>query len=267
MLLDLPPHPNVVTPLGVCLEPLCVVMTYCRNGSLSTALRSVTMAGKLTTARKVAVLRDVAAGMHHVAREGIVHKDLAARNVLLSGAMTGLVSDFGLSRLVNPNGAVYDSGIVSIKWSAPEAIIGRRYTQASDVWSFGVTCVETLTAEAPLADISTSDYLLRFATDRDKYRDRLIADAADSACGEPLRKLVADCLQNEVAARPTFQQLCQRLRELIDTNEDGEVRLVMGTGDIRPLMGDMGSAIDDDDDVEDDDDDDNAVVIIEDDES
>ncbi len=76
----------------------------------------------------------------------IVHRDLAARNVLLNEGWVAKVSDFGLSRF-----SADDKGIVSVsdfgplKWMSPESLAKKMYSSKSDVWSFGVLCVEVLT--------------------------------------------------------------------------------------------------------------------------
>ena len=44
------------------------------------------------------MIRDIAAGMEHLAKNNIVHKDLSARNVLLTNKLVPKISDFGLSR-------------------------------------------------------------------------------------------------------------------------------------------------------------------------
>jgi len=96
------PHPNVVQFLGICTNPiLCIVTEYCSKGSLSSYLGT---AEKISMKDKVKIMVHIASGMSHLAQSGIVHKDLAARNVLLADDLIAKVSDFGLSRLVGDEG-------------------------------------------------------------------------------------------------------------------------------------------------------------------
>jgi focal adhesion kinase 1 len=69
-----------------------------------------------------------------------VHRDIAARNVLVSTPICIKLADFGLSRWVEDQSYYTSSkGLLPIKWMAPESINFRRFTTASDVWMFGKT--------------------------------------------------------------------------------------------------------------------------------
>lgn len=75
---------------------------------------------------------------------GIVHRDLACRNVLVSEGKSLKVSDFGMSRQVESGNAYVKTtkGRLPLKWMALESIVDREFTSASDVWSYGVTLWE-----------------------------------------------------------------------------------------------------------------------------
>jgi len=67
-----------------------------------------------------------------------VHRDIAARNVLVSSPTCIKLADFGLSRWVEDHSYYTSSkGLLPIKWMAPESINFRRFTTASDAWMFG----------------------------------------------------------------------------------------------------------------------------------
>lgn len=74
-----------------------------------------------------------------------VHRDIAARNVLVASDTCVKLADFGLCRLTAER-SFYEAskGKLPIKWMAPESINFRRFTSASDVWMFGVLCWEIL---------------------------------------------------------------------------------------------------------------------------
>lgn len=61
--------------------------------------------------------------MEYLAEKGIVHGDLAARNILVStdgNTIAAKVSDFGMARLVTENFYLLSSKLIPVKWSAPE---------------------------------------------------------------------------------------------------------------------------------------------------
>jgi ephrin-B len=104
------------------------------------------------------MMHGVAKGMEHLASLSFIHRDLAARNVLVAAGMTCKVADFGLSRGVGvaaePAGEedeveekdYYRSqkGVFPVRWTAPEAMESLKFSSASDVWSFAITCNEVL---------------------------------------------------------------------------------------------------------------------------
>ena len=64
----------------------------------------------------------------------IIHKDLAARNVMLTELKRAKVGDFGLSK---PDDDDDGADQFPLNWSAPEVVISRKPVLKSDVWSFG----------------------------------------------------------------------------------------------------------------------------------
>ena len=67
--------------LGFCITPLCIVTELCEHGSLQKLLRTPEF--EMSMEFIIRIIRDIAAGMLHLAKEDIVHRDLAARNVLV----------------------------------------------------------------------------------------------------------------------------------------------------------------------------------------
>ena len=84
----------------------------------------------------------------YLASLGIVHRDLACRNILIGENKVLKISDFGMSRFVGGSSDVYvktSKGRLPWKWMAIESIVNREFTTASDVWSYGVALWEIAT--------------------------------------------------------------------------------------------------------------------------
>lgn len=75
---------------------------------------------------------------------GLIHRDLACRNVLMGEGRKLKITDFGLSRQADLESMYVTKvgGRFPVRWMAIESIIDRKFTTNSDVWSFGVTLWE-----------------------------------------------------------------------------------------------------------------------------
>jgi serine/threonine protein kinase len=81
----------------------------------------------------------IAIGMEYVSKQGIVHRDLATRNCMLTWDMNIKVSDFGLARMLEEGKDYYRMGqgsALPIRWMAPESIADLLFTTESDVVSY-----------------------------------------------------------------------------------------------------------------------------------
>src|SRR3989338_565167 len=135
-------HPNVVHFIGASYPPdgMAMVLGLCSGGSLLSALEN----GRVNAAMKTRVLGEVASALTFLHSLGVVHRDIAARNVLLDGAGKAKLADLGLSRLLDSKHSEQQtkSYVGPVRWMAPEAIRERKYSPASDAYSFGVLMSE-----------------------------------------------------------------------------------------------------------------------------
>lgn len=91
---------------------------------------------------------DSFAGVYHLHCERFIHRDIAARNVLLDDQWNAMVSDFSLSRILSPGMAGHKtvSAFGPIKWMPPEALLHQHYSSKSDAYSFGIFLWELVRA-------------------------------------------------------------------------------------------------------------------------
>ncbi|XP_029693746.1 ephrin type-A receptor 5 [Takifugu rubripes] len=204
-------HPNIIRLEGVVTKskPVMIITEYMENGSLDTFLKKND--GQFTVIQLVGMLRGIASGMRYLSDMGYVHRDLAARNVLVNSNLVCKVSDFGLSRVLEDDPeAAYTTrgGKIPIRWTAPEAIAYRKFTSASDVWSYGVVMWEVMSyGERPYWDMSNQDVIKAV---EENYR---LPGPMD--CPEALYHLMMDCWQRERTSRPKFDEVVCLLDKLI----------------------------------------------------
>ncbi len=133
--------------------------------------------------------------MLHLHNNNIVHRDMAARNILLSEIGEPKISDFGMSRLVTDDGGNTTKATVGpLKWMAPESIRNREYSKKSDMWSFGVTVWEIVTREEPYKGEDLMDLGLKI---RDEGHSLAIPDNT-----EPIFKhIMESCFKKDPQER------------------------------------------------------------------
>ena len=145
-------HPNIVQFLGICFMqdtflPLLVMEKL--EESLHDLLDSVP---NIPLILKRSMLEDIVRGLHylHVHDPIIIHRDLTAKNVLLTSSLVAKISDLGNSRMVRlqPGQLVqtlsrYPGTLV---YMPPEALdASARYGPSLDMFSFGHLALFTLT--------------------------------------------------------------------------------------------------------------------------
>uniref|UniRef100_A0A674DGE1 Ephrin type-A receptor 7 n=1 Tax=Salmo trutta TaxID=8032 RepID=A0A674DGE1_SALTR len=225
-------HPNVVHLEGVVTrgKPVMIVIEYMENGSLDAFLRKHD--GQFTVIQLVGMLRGIAAGMRYLSDMGYVHRDLAARNILVNSNLVCKVSDFGLSRVIDDDPeAVYTTtgGKIPVRWTAMEAIQYRKFTSASDVWSYGIVMWEVMSyGERPYWDMSNQDVIKAI---EEGYRLPAPMD-----CPPGLHQLMLDCWQKDRADRPKFDQIVGILDKMIRNPNTLKTPLGTCTRPISPLL-------------------------------
>uniref|UniRef100_A0A8R1DJF9 Tyrosine-protein kinase n=1 Tax=Caenorhabditis japonica TaxID=281687 RepID=A0A8R1DJF9_CAEJA len=134
-------HNHVVMIFGVATlnSPLLIVMELCPNGSLISYLRK--NKGKVSLLEKLRFIYETASGLSHLEKMNCVHRDVAARNCLLSAKNAIKISDFGLA---DDRRLVIDTFLdkLPIKWLAPEIMQEKMYSLKSDIWAYGITVWE-----------------------------------------------------------------------------------------------------------------------------
>ncbi|CAL9688743.1 unnamed protein product [Knipowitschia caucasica] len=206
-------HPNIIRLEGVVTKsrPVMIVTEFMENGALDSFLRQND--GQFTVIQLVGMMRGIAAGMKYLSEMNYVHRDLAARNILVNSNLVCKVSDFGLSRYLqedtsDPSYTSSLGGKIPVRWTAPEAIAYRKFTSASDVWSYGIVMWEVMSfGERPYWDMSNQDVINAIEQD---YR---LPPPMD--CPSALHQLMLDCWQKDRNVRPRFTDIVSTLDKMI----------------------------------------------------
>eukprot|EP01102_Stenamoeba_stenopodia_P010436 TRINITY_DN3146_c0_g1_i1.p1 TRINITY_DN3146_c0_g1~~TRINITY_DN3146_c0_g1_i1.p1 ORF type:complete len:906 (-),score=262.69 TRINITY_DN3146_c0_g1_i1:327-3044(-) len=141
-------HPNIVLFLGACYQEnyLCIITEYLKKGSLRQFLRSCAFTEQeLPRDLIVKLACSTARGMAwlHSRDPVVLHRDLHAKNILLTDSLECKVADFGLSQIEIPINRVGDNMFYK-RIHPPEVSKGYFYTTASDIYQYGTVLYEML---------------------------------------------------------------------------------------------------------------------------
>ncbi|EDQ92133.1 uncharacterized protein MONBRDRAFT_44336 [Monosiga brevicollis MX1] len=231
-------HPNVVALIGLCTkdEPPFMVMEYLSLGDLQSYLTASAPAPgqvcpararrsiprsfhplSLSTYEQTSMARDIAAGMSYLAERDIVHRDLAARNCVVGQGPVVKISNFGLGKTLR-GGDYYSSssGVMPVRWMAPEAVCFGKHSCASDVWSFGIVLAEIFTfGEKPFAHMTDLEICNAYAS------GGMSALPVPPSAPDVIVHCMQECLKGEPKERVSFEQLQEMLdEELSEENVD-----------------------------------------------
>ncbi|CAF1242738.1 unnamed protein product [Adineta steineri] len=207
-------HPRIIKLIGVCTEqPVLLIMELARLGELRAYLVANRSDFDLITL--LLYCEQLSSALAYLESKKFVHRDIAARNVLVSNHESVKLADFGLSRQLTLDNSYYKAskGKLPIKWMAPESINFRRFTHLSDVWMFGVCMWEILTmGKKPFQGIANNDVI-------DQIENGVRLPLPGAYCPKRLFDLLQDCWAYEPTNRPTFLQIESRLKIILNEEQ------------------------------------------------
>nr|XP_061789251.1 focal adhesion kinase 1-like isoform X12 [Nerophis lumbriciformis] len=202
-------HPHIVKLMGVITEnPVWIIMELCTLGELRSFLQ--VRKYSLDLATLILYSHQLSTALAYLESKRFVHRDIAARNVLVSTVDCVKLGDFGLSRYMEDSSYYKASkGKLPIKWMAPESINFRRFTTASDVWMFGVCMWEILMyGIKPFQGVKNNDVIGRI-----ENGERL---AMPPQCPPTLYSLMTKCWSYDPSKRPRFNELKTQLSTILE---------------------------------------------------
>ncbi|XP_069931669.1 focal adhesion kinase 1 isoform X16 [Oryctolagus cuniculus] len=202
-------HPHIVKLVGVITEnPVWIIMELCTLGELRSFLQVRKFS--LDLASLILYAYQLSTALAYLESKRFVHRDIAARNVLVSSNDCVKLGDFGLSRYMEDSTYYKASkGKLPIKWMAPESINFRRFTSASDVWMFGVCVWEILMhGVKPFQGVKNNDVIGRI-----ENGERL---PMPPNCPPTLYSLMTKCWAYDPSRRPRFTELKAQLSTVLE---------------------------------------------------
>ena len=209
-------HPGIVKLHDVVSEDDSdwIVMELVEGQTLAELIES----GPLSAEKALALALDLAQALNAAHSEGIVHRDLKTKNVLVTSEARIKILDFGLAKQIlfqdgQSTSMTADGQVVGTPHAmSPEQAMGRKVDLRSDLFSLGSLFYEMVTGVAPFKGDNPVETLRQVCTlEPPAIKDR--------AAGFPqaFSDLVAKLLEKEPAHRPrTAAEVVAELQRLVD---------------------------------------------------
>ncbi|KFY53961.1 hypothetical protein V497_08057 [Pseudogymnoascus sp. VKM F-4516 (FW-969)] len=203
-------HVNIVQYLGCERKEtsISIFLEYISGGSVGSCLRKH---GKFEEPVVSSLTRQTLSGLAYLHREGILHRDLKADNILLDLDGTCKISDFGISKKTdNIYGNDASNNMQgSVFWMAPEVVRsqGHGYSAKVDIWSLGCVVLEMFAGRRPWSkeEAVGAMYKLGSLNEAPPIPDDVSDKISPLAMG-----LMLDCFQISPGERPTADTLLNR---------------------------------------------------------
>lgn len=208
-------HPNIVHFIGVCFDkhPRFIVLELLAGGDLKNFLRESRpkpeKGSPLSMKDLIMIAIDVAKGCKYLENNRFIHRDIAARNCLLTTKGPGRcvkIADFGMSRDIYRSDYYRKGGkaMLPIKWMPPEAFLDGIFTSKTDVWSFGVLLWEIMSmGYMPYTGCANRD-VMQLVTSGGRLEPPF-------NCPGPVYGIMTQCWHPAPEKRPDFALILERL--------------------------------------------------------
>ncbi|XP_076300861.1 anaplastic lymphoma kinase isoform X1 [Lasioglossum baleicum] len=208
-------HPNIVHFIGVSFDknPKYIVLELLAGGNLKNFLRDerprADRSTSLTMLDLITCGYDVAKGCKYMEEARFIHRDIAARNCLLTCKEIGRVvkiADFGMAKDIYRSDYYRKGGkaMLPIKWMPPESFLDGIFTTKTDVWAFGVLLWEIMSfGYIPYTGCTNRETMTMVTSG--------VRLEKPAGCPDPIYGIMTRCWHPRPEDRPSFATIVERI--------------------------------------------------------
>ncbi|EXX71729.1 Bck1p [Rhizophagus irregularis DAOM 197198w] len=219
---------NVIKYFGITQDPITkdmmIIMPYYSSGDLIHHLSNNFY--NVSWITKLVQLYHTISGLLLIHRAKIIHRDLHSGNILFDNYYA-YIGDLGISRSatdLNNDNEKY--GI--IPYMAPEIFQGQKYTEASDIYSFGMIMWEFMTGRRPLWDeIHDIELIIKIC---DGLRPPIVTNAPEGYI-----ELMKECWHSDPEKRPTADNIFWKIYKMCDNERYRNQTKIIKSSNIGPV--------------------------------
>ncbi|KAI8972672.1 kinase-like domain-containing protein [Pilobolus umbonatus] len=208
-LMALSKHPNVLRVYGSFVHgsKLYIVTPYLAGGSCLDIMKTRFPDG-LDELSIATILKQALEALCYLHKNGHIHRDVKAGNLLMDDDGTVLLGDFGVSSSLIETGerGMRKTFVGTPCWMAPEVMEQAEYDYKADIWSFGITALELATGHAPFAKYPPLKVLKMTLSNDPPTLER---EAGTHKFTKSFKDMIDICLVKDPSKRPTADKLLQ----------------------------------------------------------
>ncbi|XP_033740616.1 ALK tyrosine kinase receptor-like isoform X2 [Pecten maximus] len=239
-------HPNIIRFLGISIDDrsMFLILELMEGGDLRTFVRDARPREKgecssLSTLDLLKLSFDIAKGCQYLESNKFIHRDIAARNCLLTEKgpnRVAKIGDFGMARDILRTNYYRKNGsaMIPVKWMPSEAFMDGVFTSKTDVWAFGVVLWEVFTMGFVPYPGKTNAEVMKYVLGHGRLNQPPL-------CSGELYELMKKCWKSKPKDRPSFVSIVETMTRIkCEHNNVDSIKLENLSKDPAPFVIDVG---------------------------